>query len=154
MLYVAGWLSSSDPPSTLKLNCGVWFYEKPCTVDNQLKNAADQQSPFHHANYARHRLSKSGYGLNMWVCMWVCTSCSPPPPPNPMSPDKTLTNNKQKLILSMVLLAESRTCLLEKLEKVTVRSKSELIFQNSASKMANCNIVDIVNYLMLLLENS
>ena len=27
-------------------------------------------------------------------------------------------------------------------------------FQNSASKMANCIIVDIVNYLMLLLANS
>ena len=27
-------------------------------------------------------------------------------------------------------------------------------FQNSASKMAKCNIVDIVNYLMLLLANS
>ena len=28
------------------------------------------------------------------------------------------------------------------------------IFQNSASKMANCIIVDVVNYLMLLLANS
>ena len=27
-------------------------------------------------------------------------------------------------------------------------------FQNSASKIANCIIVDIVNYLMLLLANS
>ena len=27
-------------------------------------------------------------------------------------------------------------------------------FQNSASKMANCTIVDIVNYLTLLLANS
>ena len=27
-------------------------------------------------------------------------------------------------------------------------------FQNSASKMANCTIVDIVNYLMLILANS
>ena len=28
------------------------------------------------------------------------------------------------------------------------------IFQNSASKIANCVVVDIVNYLMLLLANS
>ena len=35
----------------------------------------------------RHRLSKSGCDLNMWVC----TSCSPPPsPPDLISPDKTL----------------------------------------------------------------
>ena len=27
---------------------------------------------------------------------------------------------------------------------------SRIFFQNSASKMANCSIVDIVNYLMLL----
>ena len=27
-------------------------------------------------------------------------------------------------------------------------------FQNSASKMANCTTVDIVNYLMLILANS
>ena len=32
---------------------------------------------------ARHRLSKSGRGLNMWAC----TYCFPP---NPISPDKTL----------------------------------------------------------------
>ena len=30
----------------------------------------------------------------------------------------------------------------------------QVFFQNSASKMANCIIVDIVNYLMLLLANS
>ena len=30
----------------------------------------------------------------------------------------------------------------------------EEFFQNSATKMANCIIIDIVNYLMLLLENS
>ena len=35
------------------------------------------------------------------------------------------------------------------------RSTPEIdFFQNSASKMANCIIVDIVNYLMLLLGNS
>ena len=31
---------------------------------------------------------------------------------------------------------------------------SQEFFQYSASKMENCIIVDIVNYLMLLLENS
>ena len=31
---------------------------------------------------------------------------------------------------------------------------SRIFFQNSASKMDNCIIVDIVNYLMLLLANS
>ena len=36
-------------------------------------------------------------------------------------------------------------------EKVHTRN---LCFQNSASKMSNCIIVDIVNYLMLLLANS
>ena len=32
--------------------------------------------------------------------------------------------------------------------------KKKNFFQKSASKMANCIIVDIVNYLMLLLANS
>ena len=89
MFYVAGWLSSSGLIQTTinfkaELCWLVWCStETPCTVDNQLKNAADQQSPFHHANCARHRLSKRGCGLNMWA--W-CTSCFPP---NPIS-DKTL----------------------------------------------------------------
>ena len=30
----------------------------------------------------------------------------------------------------------------------------QAFFQNSASKMANCTIIDIVNYLMLLQANS
>ena len=89
MFYVAGWLSSSGLSQTTInfkaelcwLVCGST--ETPCTVDNQLKIAADQQSPCHHANCARHRLSKSGCGLNMWAC----TSGFPP---NPISPDKTL----------------------------------------------------------------
>ena len=90
MFEVAGWLSSSGLSQTTinfkaelcRLVCGST--ETPCTVDKQFKNAADQQSPLHHANRARHRLSKSGCGPNMWAC----TSCFPP---NPLSPDKTLT---------------------------------------------------------------
>ena len=79
-------MASFRPPSTLKLNCVSWcvvLQRHHVTVDNQLKNAADQQSPFHHANCARHRLSKRGSGLNTWAC----TFCSPL---NPMSPHKTL----------------------------------------------------------------
>ena len=50
MFHVAGWLSSSDLIHTTInfkaelcwLVCGST--ETPCTVDNQLKNAADQQT--------------------------------------------------------------------------------------------------------------
>ena len=97
MFYVAGWLSSSGLIHTTInfkaelcwLVCGST--ETQFTVDNQLKNAADQQSPFHHANCARHRLSKRGCGLNMWAC----TSCFPP---NPISPDKTLPSYFAKVL--------------------------------------------------------
>ena len=41
-------------------------------------------------------------------------------------------------------------------KKVHIRNcsfKEKIFFQNSASKMTNCIIIDIVNYLMLLATN-
>ena len=43
-------------------------------------------------------------------------------------------------------------CLLTPFQEVLSRKKH--FFQKFASKMANCIVVDIVNYLMLLLVNS